>query len=131
MKVYAIDPGYEQSALVVYDGRTVINHETLPNAQLLEEIGAHQHIGDHVLVIEQIASFGMPVGAGLHSEELCLISYQRPVEGCPTYIEHFKEGDAVPSRLCSIHEGNLKQEVQRAVQGLFGAIGRGIRGIFR
>jgi len=67
----------------------------------------------------------------LRSEELCLISYQRPVEGCPTYIEHFKDGDEIPSRLCPIHEGTLKQQVQRAVQGLFGAIGRGIRGIFR
>ena len=67
----------------------------------------------------------------LRSEELCLISYQRPVEGCPTYVEHFKDGDEIPSRLCTIHEGNLKQEVQRAVQGLFGAIGRGIRGIFK
>jgi membrane carboxypeptidase/penicillin-binding protein len=69
--------------------------------------------------------------SNLRSEELCLISYERPVEGCPTYIEHFKDGDEIPSRLCSIHEGNLKQEVQRAVQGLFGAIGRGIRGIFK
>jgi penicillin-binding protein 1A len=67
----------------------------------------------------------------LRSEELCLISYQRPVEGCPTYIEHFKDGDDIPSRLCTVHSGNLKQQVQKAVQGLFGALGRGIRGIFR
>jgi penicillin-binding protein 1A len=69
--------------------------------------------------------------ADLHSQELCLISYQRPVEGCPTYIEHFKDGDEIPTRLCTVHTGNLKQQVQRAVQGLVGAIGRGIRGIFR
>jgi len=69
--------------------------------------------------------------SNLRSEELCLISYQRPVEGCPTYTEHFKDGDEIPPRLCTLHEGNLKQEVQRAVQGLFGAIGRGIRGIFK
>jgi 1A family penicillin-binding protein len=68
---------------------------------------------------------------GLRSEELCLISYQRPVEGCPTYMEHFKDGDDIPSRLCTVHTGNLKQQVQKAVQGLFGALGRGIRGIFR
>jgi 1A family penicillin-binding protein len=69
--------------------------------------------------------------ADLQSQELCLISYQRPVEGCPTYIEHFKNGDEVPARLCTVHTGNLKQQVQRAVQGLVGAIGRGIRGIFK
>ena len=59
------------------------------------------------------------------------ISYQRPVEGCPTYVEYFKDGDEIPSRLCTIHDGNLKQQAQRAVQGLFGALGRGIRGIFK
>ena len=69
--------------------------------------------------------------ADLRAEELCLISYQRPVQGCPTYIEHFKDGDEIPTRLCPIHEGSFKQQVQRAVQGMFGAIGRGIRGIFR
>jgi penicillin-binding protein 1B len=67
----------------------------------------------------------------LRSEELCLISYQRPVEGCPTYMEHFKDGDDMPSRLCTVHTGNLKQQVQKAVQGLVGAIGRGLRGIFK
>jgi hypothetical protein len=46
-------------------------------------------------------------------------------------MEHFKDGDDIPSRLCTVHTGNLKQQVQKAVQGLFGALGRGIRGIFR
>ena len=69
--------------------------------------------------------------SGLEAREMCRLSYSRPVNGCPTYVEHFKEGDEVPSRLCPIHEGSFKQETQRAIQGLFGAIGRGIRGIFR
>jgi 1A family penicillin-binding protein len=67
----------------------------------------------------------------LHGEELCRVSYQRPVQGCPTYIEYFKEGDAVPVRLCTIHEGSLKQRAQRAVEGFFTAIGQGLKGIFR
>jgi 1A family penicillin-binding protein len=68
---------------------------------------------------------------GLRDEELCRVSYQRPVEGCPTYIEFFKEGDQVPGRLCPIHEGTLKQRARRALEGFFGAIGRGIQGIFK
>jgi 1A family penicillin-binding protein len=67
----------------------------------------------------------------LHGEELCRVSYQRPVQGCPTYIEYFKEGDAVPVRLCTIHEGSFKQRAQRAVEGFFTAIGQGLKGIFR
>ena len=66
----------------------------------------------------------------MRTEELCHVSYLRPVEGCPTYVEYFKEGDDIPTRLCTIHQGNIKQRVQRAVQGIFGAIGRGLKGIF-
>jgi len=71
------------------------------------------------------------VPASLHDEELCSVSYERPVEGCPTYIEYFKQGDQVPGRLCTIHQGSLKQRAQRALEGFFGAIGRGIKGIFK
>jgi membrane carboxypeptidase/penicillin-binding protein len=67
----------------------------------------------------------------LHGEELCRVSYQRPVQGCPTYMEYFKPGDAVPVRLCSIHEGTFKQRAQRALEGFFTAIGQGLKGIFR
>ena len=69
--------------------------------------------------------------AGLEPHELCLISYKRPVDGCPTYTEYFKEGDSVPTELCPIHEGTFKEEAERAVNDLIRAIGRGIRGIFR
>ncbi|MBI4265624.1 MAG: transglycosylase domain-containing protein [Acidobacteria bacterium] len=61
---------------------------------------------------------------GLQSQELCRLSYARPLDGCPTYIEHFKEGDDIPSRLCPIHAGSLKEHAQRAIQGLLGALSR-------
>ena len=67
----------------------------------------------------------------MRTEELCTLSYLHPVEGCQTYVEYFKDGDEIPSRLCTIHQGNLKQRAQRAIQGLFGTLGRGIKGIFR
>jgi penicillin-binding protein 1A len=65
------------------------------------------------------------------SHELCLLSYQRPLDGCPTYIEYFKEGDSVPTQLCPIHSGSFKQETERVVRGIFGSDRKGIRGIFR
>jgi 1A family penicillin-binding protein len=67
----------------------------------------------------------------LRQVSLCRVSYLRPVETCPTYTEYFKEGDDVPSRLCPVHQGSVKQEIKRAVQGFFGAIGRKLRGIFK
>jgi 1A family penicillin-binding protein len=67
----------------------------------------------------------------LKPQELCLLSYQRPLEGCPTYTEYFKDGDSIPAQLCPIHSGTFKQQIEREVRGVLGAIGRGIKGIFR
>jgi 1A family penicillin-binding protein len=67
----------------------------------------------------------------LRPEHICLISYRRALDGCPTYTEYFKEGDDVPSQLCQIHQGSLQQRAERALQGVLGALGRGIRGIFK
>ena len=71
------------------------------------------------------------VPADLHEEQLCSQSYLKAVEGCPTYIEYFKEGDQVPSRLCPIHQGSVKQQLKRAVQGFFSGLGRKLKGIFK
>ena len=67
----------------------------------------------------------------MRTEELCTLSYLHTVEGCPTYVEYFKDGDDIPTRLCTIHQGSLKQRAQRASQGLFGTLGRAVKGIFR
>ena len=69
--------------------------------------------------------------SGLREEQLCKVSYLKPVEGCPVYTEYFKEGDQVPTRLCPIHKGTVKQQLKRAVQGFFSAFGRKLKGIFR
>ena len=67
----------------------------------------------------------------LRREQICMLSYRRALDGCPSYTEYFKDGDSVPTQLCQIHQGSLQQRAERAIQGLFGAIGRSIRGIFR
>ena len=51
----------------------------------------------------------------LRAEEMCRLTYRRAVDGCPSYTEYFKDGDDVPTGLCPIHEGNLKQRAQRAL----------------
>jgi hypothetical protein len=59
------------------------------------------------------------------------VSYLKPVEECPVYTEYFKEEDDVPSRLCPIHRGTVKQRVTRAIEGIFGGLGRKLKGIFK
>jgi membrane carboxypeptidase/penicillin-binding protein len=67
----------------------------------------------------------------LRTEVMCSVSYHRALDGCPGYVEYFKPGDEVPSQLCELHPGSLKQRAERALRGLLGAIGDEIRGIFR
>jgi len=73
-------------------------------------------------------AFAIPTG--LRAEELCSVSYLHPVEECPTYTEYFKDGDAVPSTLCPVHQGTFKQRTERAVQGFFRSLGGRLRGLF-
>jgi membrane carboxypeptidase/penicillin-binding protein len=68
---------------------------------------------------------------GLREVELCRISYLKPVEGCPSYFEYFKEGDDVPGRMCPLHEGSLKQEVRRVLDDALSRLGRKILDIFK
>jgi 1A family penicillin-binding protein len=70
------------------------------------------------------------VPSGLEPVELCNVSYARPVDECTVYTEYFKEGDVVPSQLCSIHRGTLKQRAVRAVGGFLRSLGAKIGGIF-
>jgi penicillin-binding protein 1A len=68
---------------------------------------------------------------GLTEATLCRVSYARPVEGCPTYTEYLKPDDQMPGRLCTVHQGSVRQQVRRAIEGIFSGLGKRIRGIFR
>jgi S-methylmethionine-dependent homocysteine/selenocysteine methylase len=63
MTVLAIDPGSEQSAYVLWDGEKVQAHQKLSNEQLRRMLwSARSEMADRA-VIEQVASYGMAVGA--------------------------------------------------------------------
>jgi penicillin-binding protein 1A len=62
--------------------------------------------------------------------DLCSVSYLKPVDGCPTYTEYFKDGDPVPTQLCPIHTGSFKQQANRAIQSFFRSLGSRIAGLF-
>jgi len=61
-EIIAIDPGPIQSAYVIWDGMQIIESAIWPNEDLLEllRIGVGN---SETLVIEQVRSYGMPVGA--------------------------------------------------------------------
>ncbi|HWR98184.1 MAG TPA: transglycosylase domain-containing protein [Candidatus Methanoperedens sp.] len=62
--------------------------------------------------------------AGIREVALCAVSRAVPTDGCPTYLEQFKEGDAVPEGICPLHPGSLRQRIGRAIGGLVERIRR-------
>jgi membrane peptidoglycan carboxypeptidase len=52
----------------------------------------------------------------MRAVELCRETFLRPLDDCPTYVEHFKEGDDVPSRSCPVHGGNVRQRAKRGLE---------------
>jgi hypothetical protein len=63
VRILAIDPGTSQSAIVGYDSRgEVLDKGIQENEKVLEAV-AHLHSLYELLVVEMVASYGMPVGA--------------------------------------------------------------------
>jgi len=60
VKVIAIDPGPEASAVVAWDGERIVNKLLAPNADVLYQLQKWELVAH--LVIEQVACYGMPVG---------------------------------------------------------------------
>lgn len=62
VRFVAIDPGTTESAFVVMSQETPVRHGKVPNAELLSSIRLGS-VDAEVLIIEQVASYGMPVGS--------------------------------------------------------------------
>lgn len=58
MTVFAIDPGYKESAFVCYDGQRILSKDMLDNEKMLESIDwLKEKAADTVLVTEQMQLF--------------------------------------------------------------------------
>lgn len=69
--IFAIDPGPEKSALVVFDDWKIIESHILQNENLLAKLRANAW-SEALLALEMIQSFGMPVGASVFETVLWL-----------------------------------------------------------
>lgn len=61
MRILAIDPGTTKSAWVIWDGEKIWGKGISPNEKYWFDKNNYDHRWEHV-VIEEIASYGMPVG---------------------------------------------------------------------
>lgn len=62
--ILALDPGTTQTAWLIWDGQRAIEYGINPNIDILSILDAKRaYMGIENLVIEQVASYGMAVGA--------------------------------------------------------------------
>jgi 1A family penicillin-binding protein len=67
-----------------------------------------------------------PPPATMEAEDLCRVTFRQPVNGCPLYTEYFKPSDAKPRQHCQLHEGSIRQRVQRTVERAVVGLLRGL-----
>ncbi len=60
--ILGIDPGPKESAFVVWDGRTILDHQTIPNEDVLTAVLYSYSQVDRV-AIEWIVGYGLTVGS--------------------------------------------------------------------
>ncbi len=109
MMLLAIDPGPVESAYVCWTGERINYFGKTGNDQLLH-IASAQSV--HHVVIEMIASYGMPVGAEVF--ETCVwIGRFVQAWGGEQYVDRIKRAE-VKSHLCHSDkekDGNVRQAV--------------------
>ncbi len=94
MKLLAIDPGNEQSAIVAMNGREIISGNIHKNDELLTLLS---DFDKHHLAIEMIASYGMPVGKTVF--ETCV------------WIGRFIEGDKNKDSFSLVYRKDIKMHL--------------------
>lgn len=120
--ILAIDPGPEQSALVIWDGTSLVEKMYAENLLILYRL--KQAENDSPLVIEKIASFGMPVGAEVF--ETCVWT-GRFMEAYGAEQTHRITRIEVKNHLCHssrAKDANIRQAILDRFGGKEEAIGR-------
>lgn len=125
MTVLGIDPGSESSAWVLWDGERVAMHRKQANEEVEEWLRFEPAC--HAIVIEQIASYGMAVGAEVF--ETCV--WTGRFIGAATYLPsvpiHRMPRKDVKLHLCGqarAKDSNIRQALIDRFGGKEKAIGR-------
>ena len=79
MKVFAIDPGPNESAFVIWDGSNILDKGKVPSERILPLLGIHER--ECRVVCEMIACYGMAVGAEVFETCVWIGRYLEKLQG--------------------------------------------------
>lgn len=99
MRVLAIDPGPIDSAWVIWDGSMILDHGKCPNGEIISLLSDRDEFSDpaHVVAIEMIASYGMPVGREVFETCVWIGRFQQTAENRGMPVE------LIPRREVKLH----------------------------
>ena len=128
--ITGVDPGYEQSAWVTFDGARILHHGTLPNAQLLNYFktggrGTPSEPAD-VVVFEQIHMGGMAVGMETFETVFMTGRFVQAIEDNGGRWDRLKR-QAVKVHLCEsvkANDANIRQALLDRFGGTSAALGK-------
>jgi len=128
MVVLAIDPGPEQSAWVLWDGSIVTRHGKQSNEWLRDGLITSRFGYPAAIVIEEIASYGMPVGAEVFETVRWSGRFEECAESYPGVVTiAFVPRRDVKLHLCGqvrAKDSNVRQAIIDRFGGKEKAIGR-------
>jgi hypothetical protein len=121
MKIIAIDPGNKDSAYAVWDGKVIEAFGKLDNAELKNDVVflRNRYAEDqHTIVIEMIASYGMPVGKEvfetcLYIGQLQQVNFSRTIQNHYTMNSSNKQQGQPESQLSAADMTELAQTYKR------------------
>ena len=119
MVVIGCDPGTTQSAIASFDGTSILGYAIHPNETLIRILDDWTDTERHVLVLEQVESFGMAVGK--ETFETVFYTGRFAQAWCPW------SWDRLPRRIIKQHLCHTARatdaNIRQALIDRFGAIG--------
>lgn len=116
--IVAVDPGSTRSAYVVMQGRHLLTFGIEDNATLLESMRTQRDTANRRLVVEMIASYGMPVGREVFETCVWIGRFREAFDG-PCSLVYRRE---VKLHLCNSVRAN-DATVRQALLDRFGPQG--------
>lgn len=120
MLILAIDPGDAQSSVVTYDAQIArpTAHATLPNIEVLKRIRDARSAEVSRVVVEMIASYGMPVGAEVFETCVWIGRFIHCADSCGLHTDRVFRRE-VKAHLC--HDSRAKDSnIRQALIDIYG-----------
>jgi hypothetical protein len=115
--ILAIDPGPKESAYVTYADGLIIQHDYLPNEDLVKKMILSEQRGRYALVIEWIEGYGLTVGRETFDTCRWVGRFEQAAGGA-----HLLGRKAIKSHLCNTTQAK-DRDIRAALIDRFGEPG--------